>query len=307
MQSRPLLGIALALAAAAGYGFAPPLARVSFENGVPTWESALFRATAVVVIFSCVALATRASLAVPRGGWPALLALAVSTGFVSFSYLASVEFIPIGLSAIVFYTYPIVVLLASPVLEARPLGFHRVALALLAFAGLVVAIGPSFGDLDIRGILFAMTASISAAAQLFAARVVSARMPALAFGLVANMLIWPFMLAVAFWWSGGTLRLLTEGAVAPLGYLTVFALGCVFVATFFVHMKSLVFAPASTVAPFFNLEPVITMAIAALLLGERLTAHQYAGGAMVLAALILAGFEGRGRKAMPLRADRGEA
>ena len=47
-------------------------------------------------------------------------------------------------------------------------------------------------------------------------------------------------------------------------------------------------APASVVAPYFNLEPVVTTLIAALALGERLTLNQYVGGALVLAALAAA-------------------
>jgi drug/metabolite transporter (DMT)-like permease len=53
-------------------------------------------------------------------------------------------------------------------------------------------------------------------------------------------------------------------------------------------MLSLRFAPTSRVAPFFNLEPVVTIAVAGLLLGERLNPAQYAGGGLVLVALGLA-------------------
>jgi drug/metabolite transporter (DMT)-like permease len=42
------------------------------------------------------------------------------------------------------------------------------------------------------------------------------------------------------------------------------------------------------VAPFFNLEPVVTTLIAAVALGERLTPNQYIGGGLVLAALAAA-------------------
>jgi len=301
MQSRPLVGIAFALAAAAGYGFAPPIARVAFENGVPGWESAFARSSAVILVFAAVGAAMRVPFAVPRGAWPSLLALTASTAVVSPSYLASVEFIPVSLGVIIFYTFPILVLLVSPLLERRPLGLRRILLALLAFLGLMVAIGPSFGDLDMRGVAFAGLASLGAAAQLFAGRALSARMRPLAFGLLVHLMIWPALLVACLWWSGGSLRLLA-GPVTPEGYLAVSTIGAIFVIAYFLHMKCLGFAPASTVAPFFNIEPVTTMAVAALLLGETLLAHQYAGGAMVLTALALAGLEGRSR---PLAEGRG--
>lgn len=293
MQSRPLLGIALALAAAGGYGFAPPLVRLGFESGVPGWESALLRATALIAVFGAIALVMRIPLAVPRGGWPAMTALAASTVVVSLSYLASVQYIPVGLAVIIFYTFPFMVLFASPLLEGRPIGLFRLGLAGLAFAGLTFAIGPGFGDLDPRGILLALAAALGAAGQLFAARALSDRMTPLAFGLVVHVLVWPVLLAAALWWSGGALRLFVEGAVAAPGYAAVALVGALYVVTYFFHMKCLSYAPASTVAPFFNLEPVVSLAVAALLLGERLAAHQYAGAAMVLTALVLAGLESR--------------
>ena len=65
------------------------------------------------------------------------------------------------------------------------------------------------------------------------------------------------------------------------------ALGAIYVVAYLVQMLSLRFAPASTVAPFYNLEPVVTTAIAATILGERLQINQYVGGGLVLAALMV--------------------
>jgi drug/metabolite transporter (DMT)-like permease len=63
-----------------------------------------------------------------------------------------------------------------------------------------------------------------------------------------------------------------------------------------VHMLSLRFAPASSVAPYFNLEPVVTTAVAAVILGERLQTNQYAGGGLVLAALVASSLTGKWKK-----------
>jgi drug/metabolite transporter (DMT)-like permease len=47
------------------------------------------------------------------------------------------------------------------------------------------------------------------------------------------------------------------------------------------------------VAPVFNLEPVVATAVAAIALGERLQMNQYAGGGLVLAALVASTLLGR--------------
>ena len=68
--------------------------------------------------------------------------------------------------------------------------------------------------------------------------------------------------------------------------------GLLYVVAYLVHMLPLRFAPASAVAPYFNLEPIVATVVAALLLGERMALNQYAGGGMVLAALAAASFVG---------------
>ena len=77
-----------------------------------------------------------------------------------------------------------------------------------------------------------------------------------------------------------------SGSSAALLFLA--ALAVVYVIAYLLQMLSLRFAATSRVAPFYNLEPIVTIAVAALLLGERLTSMQYAGGGLVLVALVLA-------------------
>jgi drug/metabolite transporter (DMT)-like permease len=48
-------------------------------------------------------------------------------------------------------------------------------------------------------------------------------------------------------------------------------------------------APASVVAPFFNVEPMVATVFAIVLLGEKLTSLHLVGGLMMLAALVAAG------------------
>ena len=74
------------------------------------------------------------------------------------------------------------------------------------------------------------------------------------------------------------MQILPGGTATPPGSPSWPALGIVYVIAYLVQMLSLRFAPASTVAPFYNLEPVVTTGIAAAFLGERLQVNQYAGG-----------------------------
>ena len=296
MINRAGLGIACALAAAALYGLVPNFVRAAYVNGVPPIESTLFRTFVIAIAFSIIAVAQGVKLIIPRAAMPSFIGQAVSTLFVSVAYLGSVQFIPVGLAVIIFFLFPVIIMLMAPVVEGRNPGLIRLLIALVAFGGLAVAVGPSFESLDMRGILLAALGSAGAALQFFSGRAISTYMTPAAFGSLVHIVILPPILAIAIYAGSGTLRFFPGGTATSAGLLFVCGVGAVYVVAYMVQMLSLRFAPASSVAPFYNLEPVVTTAIAAAILGERLQTNQYAGGALVLAALLASSLVGRQRK-----------
>jgi drug/metabolite transporter (DMT)-like permease len=89
------------------------------------------------------------------------------------------------------------------------------------------------------------------------------------------------------------MRLIDGAGVSAIGYLFVLGVAAFYIGGYLLQMLSLRNAPASTVAPIFNVEPIVTTAAAAIALGERLTIHQYVGGAIVFASVITASRIGR--------------
>ena len=296
MINRAGLGIACALGAAAFYGLVPNFARAAYENGIPPIESTLFRTFVIALAFAVIAVAQNERLVVPRGAVPSFIGQSVATLFVSVAYLGSVQFIPVGLAVIIFFLFPVLIMLLAPVVEGRNPGILRMVIAVVAFCGLAVAVGPSFDSLDIRGILLAGLGAAGAALQFFSGRAISRYMAPAAFGSLVHLSILPPILLIALYVGEGHLRFFPGGPATGQGLLFLAGVGGVYVVAYMVHMLSLRFAPASTVAPFFNLEPVVTTAIAALILGERLQINQYAGGGLVLAALVASSLLGRWKK-----------
>ena len=286
MIHRTGLGIVCALAAAALYGLIPNFSRAAFENGVPPVETTFFRTSIIAIAFAVLAILRGESFVLPRAALGSFATQAFATLVISVGYLAAGQFIPVGLAVIVFFSFPMIILLASPLIEGRRPGLLRIGISLFAFAGLAVAIGPSLDGLDWRGILLAAAAAGGAVLQFFSGRAISRHLTPTVFGSLVHLAIWPATLLVALSVSGGTLRFLPGGTVTTWGYGFMVALAGIYTLAYLVQMLSLRFAPASTVAPFFNLEPVVTTGVAALLLGERLAVNQYAGGGMVLAALL---------------------
>jgi drug/metabolite transporter (DMT)-like permease len=293
MINRAGLGIACALAAAALYGLVPNFVRAAYVNGIPPIESTLFRTFVIAIVFAVIAVLQNVRLTIPREALPSFAGQAVSTFFVSVAYLGSVQFIPVGLAVIIFFLFPVLIMLLAPVVEGRSPGLLRILIAVVAFGGLAVAVGPSFDSLDVRGILLAGLGSAGAVLQFFSGRAISRYMMPAAFGSLVHLAILPPILAIALYAGEGSMRFFPGGTANALGLMFLGGVGAVYVVAYMVQMLSLRFAPASSVAPFYNLEPVVTTAIAAAILGERLQVNQYAGGGLVLAALVASSLIGR--------------
>jgi drug/metabolite transporter (DMT)-like permease len=293
MINRSGLGIACALAAAMCYGLVPNFVRGGFNNGVGAIDATFFRTAFVGVALAILGILQDERFSIPRAGLASFAVQTLATLIVSVSYLASVQFIPVGLAAIIFFTFPVIIMLSAPLVEGHSPGAARILVAAFAFAGLAVSVGPSFESLDIRGILLAAAASVFCAVQFFSGRSISRFMTPAAFGSLVHLIILPATFLIAFYVGNGSIGVFPGGHAAAAGLVFMLGVGAAYVGGYYAHMLSLRFAPASTVAPYFNLEPMVATAVAGLLLGERLAPSQYVGGGMVLAALAASSFVAR--------------
>ena len=182
-------------------------------------------------------------------------------------------------------------MLAEPLVEKTPLGPRRLGVALLAFLGVTLVVGPRFESLDPRGLALALLAAAGAAVQFFAA----ARMTRTS---TASKLFWGHLLVL----PGVTATLFAiDGFRSPEVFvLAPIAIGVTLIAylvSIALQLGALARLSAVAGGLTFCAEPLFASLFAALLLGERLAPIQYAGGALVLAAVAVNG-------AMALRAPR---
>ncbi len=291
MKSPHLTGVLLALAAASVYGAVPNFARLAYLNGVPALETVFYRTSVVAVVLAVVAVVRGEGFRLTRAALPGFLYQSLATLMVSACYLASVQFLPVTLSVIIFYLFPVLIILAAPLAEGRSPGWARLGVALLGFAGLVVAVGPAFEHVSVIGLVLAFLGAVGCMMQFFSGRMLSRHLTPAAFGSLVHIAIWPVMLGLALAFGNSTLTL--ADGLSPLGPQAFMAVGLVAIAYlggYFFHMSSVRAAPSSVVAPYFNLEPIVSTGLAVFVLGEAMTSYQWAGGAMVFAALVISGF-----------------
>ena len=281
-------GIALALLASLFYGNVPILARQAFVHGIPALESVLARTIFISIVLGVLALLRRETLSLPKEGRKAFLLQALATLIVSSCYLASVQFIPVAISVIIFFAAPLIVLLLSPMIEGHAPGWPRLLVGLLGFIGLYLAIGPNSATLNPIGLSLAAIAAFGYALQFFSGRMLSQYLQPAAFGSLVHIAIFPIVVIIVMVVGQGHLVLVQRDTFGSSAFIFTACVCLAYAFGYLFHMSSLAAAPASVVAPFFNLEPIITLTISVLILGEHLTTSQYAGAFTVLAALVLA-------------------
>jgi drug/metabolite transporter (DMT)-like permease len=288
-----LLGTVLALVSAAGFGIMPVLTKVAYDDG--TSVAGLLAVRFLLASLVLLALARWRGEALPRGRQALQLFLLGAVGYVieSACYFAALTRISAGLTALLLYAYPaLVVLLAAVVTRRRP---SRVATTcvLVATVGTALTIGPVAGG-QWTGVLLGLSAAVSYATYIL----VSSR---------AVVGVGPFATSAVVMGGAGLVyggyALSTRAALpsttgAWWAVLGVALLGTVVaVAAFFWALDLL--GPADT-AVISTFEPVVSVVAAAVFLSESLTAVQVIGGALVLSAVaVLARSPGTG-PAVPL-------
>ena len=134
-------GLVLALASAAAFGTNIVSAQIAGQAGLSGPLLVFYRVLLMLALVGGVALAWRGSLALKRGERQPVLLFGLATALVGIAYLSSVAFIPVSVAAVVFYTFPVLIVLAEPILTPAPLRADRLAGALAAFLGIALVVG----------------------------------------------------------------------------------------------------------------------------------------------------------------------
>lgn len=275
-------GGALALFAAAAFGFHNVIVRMALDGGSdPETLLALRGPFAAAAIYLYCRLRGQ-PLRIDGGARFAALGLGLVLALQSFGLLAAFQRIPVSLAILVFYTFPILVaILAVAVERARPSALTLLAI-LLAFAGLALALDVSAGAFDWDGVAFAALAAAGMTCTVLAgARVVRAAGP-VATSFHSILVSGVVFLALVALRDGPTLP--EDGA----GWIAFAAVPV----TYLIAVMSFFFAIATIggprVALFLNAEPIVVIALAAALLGETLSPLQAAGAVLVVTAIFMA-------------------
>jgi len=275
-----LAGAGLAVLSASAFGTLAIFARYAYQAGgdVP---AVLFARFALAAGVMALIMAVRRE-PWPRGrtlGWLILLG---GVGYVgqSLAFFSALRYASASLVSLLLYLYPALVTVLSVTLLGERLTRTRVLALVVALTGSVLTVGGAEGGQPL-GVALGVLAALLYSAYIVA----GSRLLADVGPLPSTSVILASAAAVY-----GVLALV-QRPVFPTGALGVGAiLGLALIATvvavltFFASVARVGPSMTSTIS---TLEPVVTVILAALLLGERVTPVQLLGAALVLSVVPL--------------------
>ncbi len=276
---RLLAGAGFALLSSLGFSALTIFAVLAYREGVNPLAAVIVRFPGAIIVLIVILLVSGVSMRLPRRDMLICWGLGVLVGAQSYTLYKSFEVIPVALTMIIFYVYPLIVGVVAGLTGqdrmSRPLAVALVT----AFAGLVLVFNVSGADLSGAGALYAfLSALFWSAMTLLSVRVMRDCDPR---AVSLNMQVSAATIFIVIWLvSGGvTLPSSTFGWISFLAMPVCYAVA---ITTFFASVSQIGSVRASL---FMNIEPISTIALGFVVLGQVLTPLQLAGAALVFSAI----------------------
>ncbi len=282
IQKQTFKGIGLSLLSGFSFTVSMIVLKFAFEDGVDLNTSNSIRYVTAAVILILYQKARGKNIGLNPRERNISFMLGIPIFMMGIGYLGAVQYIPLSLAVLIFYTCPFFVAIISKFTEKEPITILRLTALTLGFIGLILALKvESAADLKIQGILFAFTAAIGFASFATISSVMlrnSNRQSVLLHGMASGAVL--FVLFFLFnngielkgTWTGWS-KVAGAGLLIALAYIALFA-----------GIK--IIGPVKTTM-ILNVEPILTIVLAAILFGERFSTIQVSGAVLVIAGIIL--------------------
>ncbi len=281
-RTRRFISIGLLLLSGVCFSLSTLIANMAFKDGINLITSNAMRycvATVLLIIYQ--KISDKKIRLLPRER-SISFALGIPVFMMGIGYLGATQYIPISLAVLIFYTGPFFVVIISRFTEDEPITIMRLAAFIIAFTGLSLALQvQSIAALHILGIIFALLAAMGFAGFVTVSSLMlqtADRQTVLLHSFAAATLL--FMLSFVL--AGGV-----ETAVTRLGWLKVGASGIMVAIAYITFFAGMEIAGPVKASMILNIEPVLTILLAAISLGERLSNTQLSGAVLVIWGIVL--------------------
>jgi drug/metabolite transporter (DMT)-like permease len=280
MRAEERRGTAAILVSAVAYGFTGVLAKLALDAGVRVLPLAAWRFLLAAALVWLALLARRRPRA-PVGRWPALAGLGLLYSIDALAFIAALQWVPVATAVLLFYVYPVVVVLLAAAFLGERLTPRKLIATALALLGCALTVGAGLSGGRPLGFALVILAMLALSTYIIASRPIMQVLPAHGSAAVTISSAALILTLVALGFDGlalgggrrGLLLVIALSVISTALPITLFLIGIRHVS-------------AGRAAVLSTIEPLVTVVLAALILGERIGWLQYLGGALILTAIL---------------------
>ena len=274
-------GFFSAIVAACFFGLIPTLTKLSYYSGANPALAILFRYTLAVLLIGILIAFVKFNFSEIKKHLFLLFLISIGSICLTLGLLVSVLFIPVSMVALIFYTYPLIVLIYS-IFSIKKINHIQIVGFIMAFVGLTLALGPEFINLNIIGIFLAFLAAIGAGTVLITNEHLSKYFDAVTINAFTNFVcfvVFCFIIFIKF-----EIRLPSSN----IGWSFVFFASFCYCIAFFSQLFAVKNIGSARTALLLYLEPIVAIVSAIILLNESLSNIQVIGISIVIVSLLIA-------------------
>ncbi|SEP16413.1 Threonine/homoserine efflux transporter RhtA [Rhodospirillales bacterium URHD0017] len=277
-----LLGVLLVLLSGLAIAIVPTAAKVAFEGGANTLTVVTLRGVVGVALMALFMVTVGQSFRLPARTFAPCAAAGFAHALVAYGFIGSVAHIPVSLVVLIYATHPILLAFIFHLQGHERLTSRKLTLAFTVLVGLALVLGGELGALNAIGVALAALASLAVCVViLLGARAQRAGATATQVNLV--MIAVATIVCGAVTTAGGAWSV-PAGMVGWLGLAGAGGGVTIGLVAFFAAFRFIGPVRATMLS---NVEPLLGILFAVVVLGERLIALQWTGVALAVAALTL--------------------
>jgi drug/metabolite transporter (DMT)-like permease len=279
-RAKRYIGIVFILTSAISFGAMPVFARLAYASGADPITVLCRRLGIAALVMLGIMLMSKTPF--PRG-WVLLeLILLGAIGYVgeSLAYFTALTMASAGLVALLLYIYPALVTTLSAVFLKEHLTTPKIVALFLALSGTVLTIQITSGG-SMIGLLLSIAAAVDYAIYILLGSRIVRRC-----GSIGSTTIIIASTAAVYAVIAPVHGMTFPGSWLGWGAILAIALISTVLAfvTFFAGLRRIGPTTASTLSTF---EPIVAVALAAVVLGETITPVQALGGLLILIAVVI--------------------
>lgn len=281
-----IVGTLCAIGAGIFFGFIGPVTKIAYNLGVGLGLAIFLRYLIATILIFPFVIINKPTFSMYKNEIWLLMILTSGSILLTTGLLISVKYIDASLAILIFCTYPIIVLIASMLIDKEKIDLKIKLVFLITFAGLFLVLGPSFESLNTIGVISAIIASIGASTIILINQKLANRdidpIHINAFTNLFNTIFFIIIISVFF---------KININISANAWIMITISSFCYAIAFFLQLSAIPRIGQSKTALLLYTEPIIAVLASIILLKEILNLYQFLGAIIVIGSLLFATYQ----------------